>query len=54
MKQLTLATVGFERYAKTPRRGVSGRDGAGCAVAGAVRTDRAVLAGATAARRSAG
>ena len=40
MKQLTLATVGFERYAAG---GVSGRDGAGCTVASAVRVDRAVL-----------
>src|SRR5215472_5958013 len=43
MKQLTLATVGFERYAKTTRRAASGPDGAGCAVVGAVRVDRTVL-----------
>src|SRR6516225_10741997 len=43
MKQMTLAAAGFERYAKTTRRAVSGRDGTGGAVAGAVRADRAVL-----------
>jgi hypothetical protein len=43
MKQLMLAAVGFERYAKTLRRGVSGLDGSRSAVAGAVRTDRAAL-----------
>jgi hypothetical protein len=39
MKQLTLAAVGlFERYAKTTAAGgVSYRDGAGRAVAGAAR-----------------
>src|SRR5436190_17915415 len=42
MKQLTLAAVGFERYAKTTRRAAF-RDGAGGAVGGAVRADRAVL-----------
>jgi hypothetical protein len=35
MKQLTLATTGFERYAKPTRR-VSRRDGAGGAMVGAV------------------
>src|SRR5436190_10603016 len=42
MKQLTLAAVGFERYAKTTRRAAF-RDGAGGAVGGAVRAGRAVL-----------
>ena len=42
MKQLTLATAGFERYGKTTRRAaLSGRDGARGAVAGAVRFDPA-------------
>src|SRR5215469_1395197 len=43
MKQLTLATVGFERYAKTTRRAAFLAEMERCAVAGAVRADRAVL-----------
>jgi Transposase domain (DUF772) len=41
---VTPATTGFERYAKDNAAGsVSCRDGADCAVVGAVRADRAVL-----------
>src|SRR5215813_11960982 len=44
MRQLTLAAVGFERYSKTTRRAAFLAEmGAGCAVVGAVRADRAVL-----------
>src|SRR5215813_7695705 len=44
MRQLTLAAVGFERYSKTTRRAAFLAEmGAGCAVVGDVRTDRAVL-----------
>src|ERR1700736_6462113 len=42
MKQLTLAAVGFERYADAAGS-VSCRDGARCAVVGAVRANRAIL-----------
>src|SRR6201997_4131667 len=44
MKQLTLAAVGFERYAKTTRRAAFlGEGGRGWAVVGFVWPDRAVL-----------
>jgi len=43
MKQLTLGTVGFERYALTATDEVAGRDGAGGAVVGIERSDRAGL-----------
>jgi len=44
MKQLTLATAGFERYGKTTRQAAFfGRDGARGALASAVRADRAGL-----------
>jgi hypothetical protein len=44
MKQLTLASAGFERYAKPTRRaGFLAEMETGGAVAGAVPADRAVL-----------
>ena len=54
MKQLTLATVGFERCHDDAAGSVSGRDGAGCAVVGAVRglIERSIRSQAMATRRS--
>jgi hypothetical protein len=43
MKQLTLGTVGFERSARMAAGEVAGRDGAGGAVVGIERSDRAGL-----------
>src|SRR5262245_66091421 len=43
MKQLTLATVGFERYAKTTRRAAFLAEMEHCAVVGVVRADRTFL-----------
>src|SRR5262245_43301551 len=43
MKQLTLATVGFERYAKTTRRAAFLAEMEHCAVVGVVLADRTFL-----------